>query len=55
KLTIAKGMGNYEAITELEGRNLGIKVFFLLKAKCSPVARSLKVERGALVSLLKTL
>ncbi|MHC1589702.1 MAG: damage-control phosphatase ARMT1 family protein [Candidatus Hecatellaceae archaeon] len=55
KLTVAKGMGNYEALTELEGGNLGINVFFLLRAKCNPIARSIKIERGALAALLKTL
>lgn len=55
RLIIAKGMGNYEALTELEGANLGLKVFFLLKAKCGPVARSLGVEKGSLVAMLKEL
>ncbi len=52
-LVIAKGMGNYEALTEL--KNLGIKVLFLFKAKCNPVARSIGVSKGSNVALLKTL
>jgi len=50
---IAKGMGNYESLTEL--KNLGVYVLFLLKAKCNPVARSIGVERGSNVALLKKL
>jgi len=53
-LTVAKGMGNYEALTELEGR-LGIQVLFLLKAKCPPVARSINVKLGGLVALFRSL
>jgi len=52
-LVIAKGMGNYEALTEL--KNTGTNVLFLLKAKCNPVARSVGVERGANVALLRKL
>ncbi len=52
-LVIAKGMGNYESLTEL--KNLGVYVLFLLKAKCNPVARSIGVERGSNVALLKKL
>ncbi|MGP3667775.1 MAG: damage-control phosphatase ARMT1 family protein [Candidatus Bathyarchaeota archaeon] len=50
-LVIAKGMGNYETLTEL--KNTGIKVLFLLKAKCNPVARSIGVSKGSNVALLK--
>ncbi len=44
---VAKGMGNYETISELrpEGR-----VMFLLKAKCRPVADSLGVPLNACVA-----
>ncbi|MHC1586238.1 MAG: damage-control phosphatase ARMT1 family protein [Candidatus Hecatellaceae archaeon] len=52
-LVVAKGMGNFEALTEL--RDLGVHVFFLFKAKCSPVARSVGVKVGSLVALLKIL
>jgi hypothetical protein len=48
-LVIAKGMGNYETLTEVKGA--GVKVLFLLKAKCAPVARSLGVERGSNAAL----
>ncbi len=45
----AKGMGYYETLEELpaEGR-----IFFCLKAKCGPVARSLKVPLNSYVALL---
>ena len=45
----AKGMGYYETLEELpaEGR-----IFFCLKAKCAPVARSLKVPPGSYVAKL---
>lgn len=52
-LVVAKGMGNYEALTELE--NLGVNVLFLLKAKCNPVAKSIGVSKGSNVALLKKL
>jgi hypothetical protein len=54
-LIVAKGMGNYEALTELKGKNLNRKILFLLKAKCNPVARSLRVKRESLVALLETI
>ncbi|WP_456326853.1 damage-control phosphatase [Palaeococcus sp. (in: euryarchaeotes)] len=42
---IAKGQGNFEVMSELkDGR-----IFFLLKAKCMPVARELGVPRGSMV------
>ncbi|MGM0568750.1 MAG: damage-control phosphatase ARMT1 family protein, partial [Elusimicrobiota bacterium] len=44
-IIIAKGQGNYET---LSGRG-DEKIFFLLRAKCSVVARHLGVESGALV------
>ena len=45
----AKGMGYYETLEELpaEGR-----IFFCLKAKCAPVARSLNVPPGSYVAKL---
>jgi damage-control phosphatase, subfamily I len=48
-LIFAKGMGHYEALSELapEGR-----VFHCLVAKCEPVARSLQVPLGSFVAAL---
>jgi damage-control phosphatase, subfamily I len=48
-LILAKGMGHYEALSELaaEGR-----VFHCLVAKCEPVARSLRVPLGSFVAVL---
>ena len=43
-LIISKGQGNYECLSE-EVR----PIFFILKAKCSVVARDLEVEEGRLV------
>jgi len=43
-LVIAKGMGNFEGLSEESG-----PLFFLLQAKCAPVARALGVEVGELV------
>jgi hypothetical protein len=43
-LVIAKGMGNFEGLSEEAG-----PLFFLLKAKCAPVAQALGVEVGELV------
>ncbi len=45
----AKGMGYYETLEELpaEGR-----IFFCLKAKCGPVAASLKVPLNSYVAML---
>jgi hypothetical protein len=45
----AKGMGYYETLEELPAEG---KIFFCLKAKCSPVARSLKVLLNSYVALL---
>ena len=43
-MVIAKGLGNYEGLTEMD---LGDKpVFSLLNAKCKPVARSIGVDVG---------
>ncbi len=43
-LIISKGMGNFEGLSEERG-----PIFFLLKAKCRPVARELGVREGELV------
>ena len=43
-LVIAKGMGNFEGLSDEPGG-----IFFLLKAKCAPVAQTLGVEVGELV------
>lgn len=50
-LIIAKGMGHYETLSEM---GLGEKVFYILKAKCLPVARSLGVPLGSYVARLGT-
>lgn len=44
---VAKGMGNYETLTE---ERLEKPVVFLLKAKCSPVAKSINVSKGSNVA-----
>lgn len=43
-LVIAKGLGNYEGLTEMD--LMGSTVFCLLNAKCPPVAREIGVEVG---------
>jgi hypothetical protein len=43
-LIIAKGLGNYEGLTEMDLKDK--PVFCLLNAKCSPVAREIGVEVG---------
>ncbi len=43
-VVLAKGMGNYEGLSEVDRR-----VFFLLKAKCAPVAADAGVEVGQYV------
>jgi len=45
-LIIAKGMGNFETLTEYSHSK---PVFVLLKAKCVPIARELNVKQGSLV------
>ncbi|WP_461866474.1 damage-control phosphatase [Thermococcus sp.] len=42
---IAKGQGNFETLSEFKDE----RVFYLLKAKCPPIARELKVPQGAMV------
>lgn len=44
ELVIAKGMGNYEGLTEISDGSRDI--FCLLNAKCSAIARDLGVARG---------
>ena len=46
-LIIAKGQGNFETLSEV-GDN---RVFYLLKAKCRPIARELGVPQGSMVCL----
>ncbi|MBA2850344.1 hypothetical protein HNP86_000475 [Methanococcus maripaludis] len=54
---IAKGMGNYESLTEYEekhGQNSEkIPVYYILKAKCEPVAEHVGVSEGDNVLLRK--
>ena len=45
-IIIAKGMGNYESLTEYKFNK---PVYILMKAKCLPVARHAGVHQGALV------
>ncbi|MDA8096098.1 MAG: ARMT1-like domain-containing protein [Clostridia bacterium] len=46
-LILAKGMGYYETLPEIEGRP---PVFHVLMAKCAPVARSLGVPQNSYVA-----
>ncbi|MBA2861219.1 DUF89 domain-containing protein [Methanococcus maripaludis] len=53
---IAKGMGNYESLTEYEekqGKSEKIPVYYILKAKCEPVAEHVGVHEGDNVLLRK--
>lgn len=45
----AKGMGYYETLEELPAKG---RIFFCLKAKCGPVAESLKVPLGSYIARL---
>ncbi len=45
-LIIAKGMANYEYLSDYEVREGGKQVVYMLRAKCEPIARSLGVEKG---------
>lgn len=47
---LAKGMGYWETLSELAARG---KVFYLLRAKCQPVASSLGVALNGYVALLR--
>lgn len=49
-LIFAKGMGHYEALSELPPEG---KVFYCLKAKCRPVAKSLGVPLNSYVAMLR--
>lgn len=49
-LVLAKGMGYWETLSELPARG---RVFHLLKAKCQPVANSLRVALNSYVALLR--
>ncbi len=49
-LVLAKGMGNYETLSELPARG---RVFHLLMAKCAPVARSVGVKLGEYAFFLR--
>jgi len=44
---IAKGQGNFETLSERKDK----RVFYLLKAKCRPIARELGVPQGALLCI----
>lgn len=43
-IIISKGQGNFEALSDEPG-----PIFFLLKAKCVPIARELGVKQGAMI------
>ena len=50
-LILAKGMGNYETISEFEDELKG-RIIYILRAKCNTVASNLKVNKGELVARL---
>ena len=45
RLIVAKGMGHFETMSHLADP----RVWFLLQAKCAPVAQALGVDRNAFV------
>lgn len=47
QVIIAKGQGNFETLSEVNDR----RVFYLLKAKCKPIARELRVPQGSMVCM----
>jgi len=49
-LVFAKGMGNYESLSELPEEG---KVFYCLMAKCRPVANSLGIPLNSYVAMLR--
>jgi uncharacterized protein with ATP-grasp and redox domains len=49
-LIFAKGMGHYEALSELSPKG---RFFYCLKAKCKPVAKSLNVPLNSYVAILQ--
>ncbi|OYT33217.1 hypothetical protein B6U96_16760 [Archaeoglobales archaeon ex4484_92] len=44
---IAKGQANFETLNESNDR----RIFYLLKAKCMPIARELRVPQGAMLCI----
>lgn len=44
---IAKGQGNFETLSEIRDE----RIFYLLKAKCRPVARELGVPQGSMLCI----
>lgn len=48
-LILAKGMGNFETISEYEDRLKG-RLIYILRAKCQPVADEIGVIKGTLVA-----
>ena len=49
-MVIAKGLGNYEGLGEMDLKDK--PVFSLLNAKCDPVARNIGVKKGDNVVLM---
>jgi uncharacterized protein with ATP-grasp and redox domains len=49
-LVFAKGMGHYEALSELPSKG---RFFYCLRAKCQPVADSLGVPINSYVAMLR--
>jgi hypothetical protein len=49
-LLLAKGMGHYEVLSEMEEELRG-RLIYILRAKCEPVADSIGVKKGELVIL----
>jgi len=47
-LVLAKGMGNFETVTEFDDRLKG-RLIYVMRAKCEPVARRAGVPQGSLV------
>jgi uncharacterized protein with ATP-grasp and redox domains len=47
-LILSKGMGNFETISEYQEKLSG-RLIYILRAKCSPVASAMGVQRGTLV------
>ncbi len=50
KMIVAKGMGNYESLTELEPK---CPIVHILRTKCEPVAQHVGVERNKNVILIR--
>jgi len=47
-LIISKGMAHYEYLSDYESSE-GVQLIYMLRAKCGPIARSLKVAKGSYV------